>query len=76
MKEQRENLRFTVYRIVLPVTVFNPRAIHKIKLQYRVNLVIETEATDVDGVSVEVVKLEDGVGGLLGLGISDQVKQD
>ena len=38
--------------------------------------VVETEATDVDGVSVEVVKLEDGVGGLLGLGISDQVKQD
>ena len=38
------------------------------KLRY---LVIETEAANKDGVRVEIVKLEDGVGGLLGLWVSE-----
>jgi hypothetical protein len=36
----------------------------------KANLVVQTEAANKDGVSVEVVELEDGVGSLLGLGIS------
>jgi hypothetical protein len=31
------------------------------------DLVIEAEAANKDGISVEIVELEDGVGGLLGL---------
>ncbi len=36
----------------------------------KANLVVQTEAANKDGVSAEVVELEDGVGSLLGLGIS------
>jgi hypothetical protein len=39
----------------------------EIKIKFSSDLVIEAEAANKDGISVEIVKLEDGVGGLLGL---------
>ncbi len=37
------------------------------KIKFFSYLVIEAEAANKDGISVEIVELEDGVGGLLGL---------